>query len=1409
MAESIKLPIIRAFSEVTEDWEKFKQKFQFYLIASNKNDASDDVKIALMMTVLGDEGIKIYNTIPNQADKQSFNKVEAYFQENCIPKRNVTVEAFKFNNMKQREGQTIDNFITEIRNQAANCNFTCSKGTCKAEYVDRMIRDKLVIGVSNKDLQSKLLQENDANSNKLIDICKSYELSVNHQQLLNAEIDAIKINKKSNKNVPAEFQCKKCGYSHKKSKCPAYGKRCMKCSQFNHFSSMCQSKFNNSSKSSQSNNQSNNNATINQPSPMVREVSANEDNVSHDNENAGTFKIFEPIVFKIRNVDNINFTRSWIQAVLVENVIVDFKLDSGADISIIPINIINEILKLTPNIKNNINHSPVVLYAYGNHKIPTKGLIKLKCKVNNETAFINFVIVEGSCFKPILSLAACLELNLILRVHELNLVQYPKDKKEFLKKNKQYFEGCGKIPGFQKIHLRENSIAKINYKKRVPIALQERLKITLNDLVVNKIIVEVNHPTEWVNNMMIVEKPNGDLRICLDPKPLNECIQREHYIIPTTEDILSRIAEKTVFSVIDLKNGFWQLQLDNDSSNLTTFSTPFGRYKFLRLPFGLNCAPELFQKKMVEIFGDIMGVEIYFDDLIISGHDEAEHDRALNEVLKRANKYNVKFNPEKLQYKSDCVKFMGHQITKEGINPDPKHVQAINHMPVPKNKQELLRFLGIAKFLCKFIPNLTAISFNLRELTKPKTEWQWSQIHKKEYGHIKDLISSAPILKPFNPNTATVIQTDASQHGLGCVLIQSGHPISYASRSLTKSEINYSQIEKELLAIVFATERFHQYVYGIKDLTVHTDHKPLLNIINRELNKISPRLQRMILKLLRYNIKVHFVPGKDLLIADALSRAYIDHHGEPDIEMQFIINSIIVNHLCMPDSKKRIYQNATKEDKTLQLVMQYTSSKWPDNKKLINSDLKHFNKIKDEININEDLLFFNHKLIVPESLKQNVLRMLHDSHAGIEKTKLRARQLIFWPGFLKDVENYIANCKVCLKFSKSNQKEPIINHESPKCAWDRISLDICEFGNKNYLILIDAYSNWIEILPIQNKSIHSVIYVLKKIFTTFGIPNNILADNNPFNSYEFKEFADAYNINIHFSSPYHHQSNGLAEKAVSIAKKILRTSHESGVNDFSLALLEYRNMPIAQFGLSPAQLFFGRQLKTMLPVTLQSLQPVYYDPATIEMKRGNKKNQQNTYYNKNAKILPELKENDYVLVRTQNIKNNTWIPAKVLSKMQHRKYKIILENGQILIRNRKYLKHTSINKTGTDNSLLNDTNITSHDSENFPIALYDDIEPNRNENAFEFIDCRTEVQCDDEISDSSNENSNNYEEFVDADLTDPNGSLTAEQNDQLQSSNEGLNHFNETENIEPFPRIQTRSGRIVRQPNYLNNYETY
>ena len=296
------------------------------------------------------------------------------------------------------------------------------------------------------------------------------------------------------------------------------------------------------------------------------------------------------------------------------------------------------------------------------------------------------------------------------------------------------------------------------------------------------------------------------MRLCLEPRPLNRAIKRERYEIPTPADVQSQLCDKQIFTVIDMKDG----KLTEESSHRCTFHTPCGRKRLKRMPFGISSASEVMQKRNEETFADIPGVRIIADDMIVSAKDETEHDVIVRKVKQRALERNVKFNKTKVQFKVPNVTYIGHIVAADGLKPAFAKVEAIVMMPKPENKSDLQRLLGMVRYLAQYIPNESAITAPLRSLLKQDIEWDWQHEHGHALEKIQTALTSAPTLQYYDVNKSVTVQTDASQRGLGACLLQQGRPVAYASRALTSAEENYSQIEKDLLAICFVCAKFHQ-----------------------------------------------------------------------------------------------------------------------------------------------------------------------------------------------------------------------------------------------------------------------------------------------------------------------------------------------------------------------------------------------------------------------------------------------------------------------------------------------------------------------------------------------------------------------------------------------------------------------
>ena len=383
--------------------------------------------------------------------------------------------------------------------------------------------------------------------------------------------------------------------------------------------------------------------------------------------------------------------------------------------------------------------------------------------------------------------------------------------------------------------------------RKIPVAVRQKFKNELKRLEDLNVIAPVDEPTEWVSQIVVAMKKSGSLRICIDPKPLNAALKREHQI-PVIDDLLPDLTDACVFAKVDLASAFWHLVLDDKSSVLTTFATPYGRFRWLRLPFGLNVSSEIFQKRLHQELEGLPGVKCIADDVLIYGTSDADHDRNLANFMCRCQHKGIELNSQKLEFKCKGVPFHGHLLTTEGLKPDPEKVRAITEMRRPENRDDVLRLNGMVTYLSRFLPHLSDVMKPLRDLTHKDVVWSWSDAQEKAWNNVKKLISVAPVLAYYQPAEQLEIECDSSQSGLGAALLQNGQPIAYASRALMETESRYAQIEKEMLAVVVAVERFNDYTFGRKTI-VYSDHKPLESILKKPLYRAPKRLQGMILRL--------------------------------------------------------------------------------------------------------------------------------------------------------------------------------------------------------------------------------------------------------------------------------------------------------------------------------------------------------------------------------------------------------------------------------------------------------------------------------------------------------------------------------------------------------------------------------
>ncbi|KAJ8377065.1 hypothetical protein SKAU_G00076480 [Synaphobranchus kaupii] len=594
--------------------------------------------------------------------------------------------------------------------------------------------------------------------------------------------------------------CFKCGKDAKhpwsEGKCPAEGSTCSHCKKPNHWAAVCRSR-------------------------KVSSVDVESEDSQYEDEEILGINLTQEETPVAMVADD-----KWRVEINILSQRVDFRIDTGAKCNTLTTNSYQSLMHT-----GELKRSNKILLSYSNHKMKPVAAVDLPLAYKNHKIRAELEIIDIQQ-ENVLSGKTAEALGLIVRLGSIQNASkvstvYDASKKQSthgpvgLEDFPELTRTTGTLPGKYTIKIDPDAKPVVNPVRRQPVALRAKIVEKLNEMVENGHIVKVDQPTEWVSSMVVVTRKDK-IRICIDPSDLNVAIKREHYPMRTIEEVVSTMPDAKVFSVLDAKSGFLQIELDEASSFLTTFNTPIGRFRWLRLPFGVKCAPEIFQRIIDQMLEGISGATGIMDDILIAAPTIEEHDRMLREVVERATSYNLKLNFDKCHIDS-------------ALRGSPDN----SRWPEARPSQD-----GSSKF----IPNLSEIDAPLRQLTKNDVEFTWDPAQQQAFERLKHLCTHHPVLKYFDVTKPVEIHCDASSFGLGAVLLQDNQPVAFSSRSMNDAETRYAQIEKEMLSIVHACTKFHHFIFG-KHVTVYNDHKPLEDIYKKPLLSTPMRIQRMRLSL--------------------------------------------------------------------------------------------------------------------------------------------------------------------------------------------------------------------------------------------------------------------------------------------------------------------------------------------------------------------------------------------------------------------------------------------------------------------------------------------------------------------------------------------------------------------------------
>ena len=697
------------------------------------------------------------------------------------------------------------------------------------------------------------------------------------------------------------------------------------------------------------------------------------------------------------------------------------------------------------------------------------------------------------------------------------------------------------------------------------------------------IIQPSNSP--WCAPAVYVPKANGEVRICVDFIQLNKITKKDSYPVPRADGPQQKLANKKVFSKIDLKSAYWQFPMHKDSIKKTAFSPGpgYGLWEFTVMPYGLTGATQTCQRGLDEVLRDCKDcVDNYVDDCIIFSDSMSSHITDLSRVLGKLAAAGFTLRGSKCFFGKTSVSHLGFEYSNDGVSPMIEKTKAIQEWPTPRCPKDVRSFLGLANFYCRFVPRFADIAAPLTDLTGNNVVFNWEEKHEKAFKALKHLLSSPPVIVYPKSSDTFTLATDASDVGLGAVLsTANGAVVEYASRILTKAEKSYATIEKECLAIVWATRKFRHYLIGAPFI-IQTDHKPLEWLESSKSSKArSQRLERWSLELRAYDFHIVHRPGITNQHADALSRRPIALVAlSPPLEAAEIAKAQRADPVLST---------------VIELLEQGTSP--PKSKEWLKFPLKRYKQLWPQLTIHQAILCRKIKspamtdsqllIVVPSSLHKLFLQLAHDDsgHQGVDRTMSKLSSMAYWIGMGRRVADH---CKFCVKCQYCKSPAPKPAPLQPVLAtrpWEMVAVDILKVpvstnGNRYLLVAQDYFSKWPFAMAMPDQTAERIVKVLRdEVFTFVGPPQKLHSDQGRnFESRILADLCKAFGVKKSHTTPYHPMGDGLVERMNRSLLTLLRTHVEKDSQweeHLQLLLFMYRTTKHASTGLSPYEILFG------------------------------------------------------------------------------------------------------------------------------------------------------------------------------------------------------------------------------------------
>lgn len=915
-------------------------------------------------------------------------------------------------------------------------------------------------------------------------------------------------------------------------------------------------------------------------------------------------------------------------------------------------------------------------------KFKTLGYIQVNATFKGRTRFLDLYIVNFAAdslfgrewiayFSDLISLKDFEPLNQIKPSSEslLTPVLQARLNKLCDKFPPLFAETVGKLKGPETDwHLKDTAKPKFAHPRNIPYSLKTRYKQIIDDKLKTNLYKKVSH-SEWASPTHVVIK--GDkVRITGDYKStLNPQLIIDEHPIPKVDELFNKIGKSKIFCRLDIRDAFMHLPCTEKSCELMTLNTPtHGLIRPLRAQYGISSVPAVWQRRLEELLLNCKGAVSFFDDILLFANSIDEMFEILEDVFRKLTDAGLVLGLPKCEFFLKCIEFLGHKIDEEGLHKLDKHVEAVLKAPLPSSPDELKSFIGKVTYYHAFIPNLSSVTFPLREILKNchGKELAWTKDSLEAFQNLKKELTSDRVLMPYNPELALVLAVDASPTGLGAVLSHrlpdnQERPIAYASKSLSTTERAYPQNDREALATVWGVKKFFQYVYG-RHFILCTDNKAVSHIFAPDalLPKFTlSRCSNYASYLSNFDYEIELKNSDANANADYLSR--INHPVDTVYSVQDDFDCFVEDQILqLPTTAKEIAVETQKDPHLSSIKTAIEAGE--------NLSTLGFKGNEADFSLVAGCLMFGHRVVVPLSLRDRFLKELHLGHIGITKMKGIARSLVYWKNIDKDIEQTAKNCAKCLSNAKMPPKSNLHHWEYPDSPWSRIHVDYAgPVHGKFLLLVVDAYSKWTQVSVTNSMMAEETSKQLSSLFALYGVPDTVVSDNGrQFKSDLFNRFLKSQGVRFHkFSAPYHPSTNGQVERYVQTIKQAilnLKTTASNLQFMINCFLQRYHRAPHPTTGEPPSKLFLGRTINTRIDLVKPPSTKVA--PERISLSSNIHSPSRKCILKSPQPMLRSFQVGDTVMFRMYNDSKNPWRIGLIEAKFGLLHYSIRY-NGQI------------------------------------------------------------------------------------------------------------------------------------------------